>query len=173
MPAVVLPYRDHLPEIAPDVWLAPTASVIGDVRIGSESSVWFGCVIRGDVERIRIGPRTNIQDRTVIHVTRGRFSTTIGAEVTIGHAAIVHGCTLHDRAFVGMAATVMDGATVESDALLAAGALLPPGRCVPSGELWAGMPARRIRDLRPDELEAQAEQNRLYVELARESRGGS
>ena len=158
MPAVVLPYRDHLPEIAPDVWLAPTASVIGDVRIGSESSVWFGCVIRGDVERIRIGPRTNIQDRTVI---------------TIGHAAIVHGCTLHDRAFVGMAATVMDGATVESDALLAAGALLPPGRCVPSGELWAGMPARRIRDLRPAELEAQAEQNRLYVELAREYREGA
>jgi carbonic anhydrase/acetyltransferase-like protein (isoleucine patch superfamily) len=170
MPGVILPYRGRLPEIAADVWLAPTASVIGDVQIGTQSSVWFGCVIRGDVEQIRIGARTNIQDRTVIHVTRDRFSTAIGDEVTIGHAAIVHGCTLHDRAFVGMAATVMDGATIESDAMLAAGALLPPGRRVPSGELWAGTPARRVRELRPDELEAHAEQNRLYVELGLEYR---
>lgn len=171
MSGLLLPYRDRRPELAPDVWLAPTASVIGDVRIGPASGVWFGCVIRGDVERIRIGSRTNVQDRTVIHVTRDRFATTIGDEVTIGHAAIVHGCTLNDRAFVGMAATVMDGATIESDAMLAAGALLPPGRVIPAGELWAGTPARRVRELRPDELEAHAEQNRLYVELAREYRG--
>lgn len=170
MPAIVLAYRGRLPEIAPDAWVAPGASLIGDVLIGSESSVWFGCVIRGDVERIRIGPRSNVQDRTVIHVTRDRFPTTIGAEVTIGHAAIVHGCTLHDRAFVGMSATVMDGAIIESDAMLAAGALLPPGRRVPSGELWAGTPARRLRELRPEELEEHAEQNRLYVELGREYR---
>ena len=177
MPAPLLPlilaYRDRLPEIAADVWLAPGACVIGDVEIGPESSVWFGCVVRGDVERIRIGARTNVQDRTVIHVTRGRFATTIGSEVTIGHAAIVHGCTLHDRAFIGMAATVMDGAIVESDAMLAAGALLPPGRRIPSGELWAGTPAKRVRELRPDEHEAHAEQNRLYVELGREYRAGS
>jgi carbonic anhydrase/acetyltransferase-like protein (isoleucine patch superfamily) len=164
----VLSYRGRLPVIASDVWVAPTASLIGDVEIGPESSVWFGCVIRGDVERIRIGARTNVQDRTVIHVTRDRFATTIGDEVTIGHAAIVHGCTLHDRAFVGMAATVMDGATIESDAMLAAGALLPPGRTLPSGELWAGTPARLVRELRADELEAHAEQNRLYVELGGE-----
>ena len=172
MRPILLRYRGRLPEIAPDVWVAPGASVIGHVEIGSESSVWFGCVIRGDVEQIRIGPRTNVQDRTVIHVTRDRFATRIGAEVTIGHAAVVHGCTLGDRAFIGMGAIVMDGASVGPDAMLAAGALLPPGRSVPSGELWAGTPARPVRALRDDEHEAHAEQNRLYVELGREYRGG-
>ncbi|MBW2280054.1 MAG: gamma carbonic anhydrase family protein [Deltaproteobacteria bacterium] len=170
MRPILLPYRGRLPEIAPDVWIAPGASVIGDVGIGAGSSVWFGCVIRGDVERIRIGARTNVQDRTVIHVTRDRFATRIGDAVTIGHAAVVHGCTLGDRAFIGMGAIVMDGATVESDAMLAAGALLPPGRTVPAGELWAGTPARCVRELRPDEHEAHAEQNRLYFDLGREYR---
>ena len=172
MQPLLLRYRGRLPEIAPDVWVAPGASLIGDVEIGSQSSVWFGCVIRGDVERIRIGPRTNVQDRTVIHGTRDRFATRIGAEVTIGHACVVHGCTLGDRAFIGMGAIVMDGASVESDAMLAAGALLPPGRTVPSGELWAGTPARRVRELRADEHRVHAEQNRLYVELGREYREG-
>jgi len=166
------PYREQLPRLADDVWLAPGACVIGDVEVGSQSGIWFGCVVRGDVERIRIGARTNVQDRAVIHVTRDRFETRIGDEVTIGHGAIVHGCTLEDRAFVGMAATVMDGAVIESTGMLAAGGLLPPGRRIAAGELWAGTPARRVRDLRPAEIVEHAEQNRLYIELAAEYRAG-
>jgi carbonic anhydrase/acetyltransferase-like protein (isoleucine patch superfamily) len=151
--------------------VAPGAALIGDVEIGPLASVWFGCVVRGDVHQIRIGARTNVQDGTIIHATRDRFATLIGEEVTIGHRALVHGCTLEDRAFIGMGATVMDGATVESTAMLAAGALLTPGKRIPAGQLWTGTPARYARDLSADEIAVHAEQNLLYVELGREYRG--
>jgi len=164
-------YRDQLPRVAPDAFVAPGAALIGDVEIGPLASVWFGCVVRGDVHQIRIGARTNVQDGTIIHATRDRFATLIGEEVTIGHRALVHGCTLEDRAFIGMGATVMDGATVESTAMLAAGALLTPGKRIPAGQLWTGTPARYARDLSADEIAVHAEQNLLYVELGREYRG--
>jgi carbonic anhydrase/acetyltransferase-like protein (isoleucine patch superfamily) len=167
---MILPYRAHTPRIAPDAFIAPGASVIGDVEIGAESSVWFGSVVRGDVHYVRIGARTNLQDGTIVHVTHDGFPTVVGDEVTVGHGCILHACTLHDRAFIGMDATILDGGVVETDAMLAAGALLTPGKTVPTGQLWAGRPARYLRDLRPDEIAAFKERNELYVKLAAEYR---
>ncbi|WP_273463610.1 gamma carbonic anhydrase family protein, partial [Sandarakinorhabdus limnophila] len=111
-----------MPQIADDVFIAPGAHVIGKVSIGAGSSIWFNCVLRGDVGRITVGERTNIQDGTIVHVTGGRFDTHIGDDVLIGHACIIHGCRLENHAFVGMGAIVLDGAVVEPDAMLAAGA---------------------------------------------------
>ena len=140
------------PMLAPGAWVAPTASVIGNVSLGANSSVWFGVVVRGDTNFIRIGARTNIQDGTIVHVNAGEpWSCTIGNDVTIGHAAIVHACVLQDRAFVGMGATVLDGAVIEEGGMLAAGALLTPGKRLGRQELWAGVPARKVRDMPDDE----------------------
>jgi len=137
-----------LPRVDDDAWIAPNATVIGDVWLGAGSTVWFGAVLRGDTNRIRIGQRSNVQDNTVIHVNAGaEWACTIGDDVTIGHACIIHACTLHDRAFVGMGATVLDGAVIESGGMLAAGGLLTPGKRIPAGELWAGSPARKMRDI--------------------------
>ena len=117
------------PRIAGDAWVAPNAAVIGDVWVGAQSTIWFNCLLRGDTNRIRIGDRTNIQDGTIVHVNPGEaWVTTIGNDVTVGHAAIIHACTLHDHAFVGMGATVLDGCVIEEGAMLAAGALLTRGR---------------------------------------------
>lgn len=144
---VILPYRGVLPTIAPDAFIADTAVIIGDVEIGAGSSIWFGCVLRGDVNSIRIGRNTNIQDGTVVHVSRTGKGTQIGDGVTVGHLALLHDCTVEDGAFVGMKACLMDGAYLESGAMLAAGGLLTPGKRIPSGELWAGNPARLLRPL--------------------------
>ncbi len=136
------------PRIADDAWVAPDATVIGDVWLGSRSTIWFKCLVRGDTNRIRIGDRTNIQDGSILHVNPGEeWACEIGNDVTVGHAAIVHACKLMDRAFVGMGATVLDGAVIEEGGMLAAGALLTPGKCVPRGELWGGSPARKMRDI--------------------------
>lgn len=149
---LILPFGDKHPEIAPDAFIAPNAAVIGDTVIGTRSSIWFGVTIRGDVNSIRIGSDTNIQDGSVVHVTRARFATEIGSGVTIGHLALVHGCRLEDNSFVGMQATVMDGCVIESEGMLAAGALLTPGKRVAKGELWAGRPAKLMRRLEEAEL---------------------
>jgi carbonic anhydrase/acetyltransferase-like protein (isoleucine patch superfamily) len=168
MSATILPYRGIFPRIAAGVFVAPTAAVIGDVVIGAGSNVWFGCVVRGDVNEIRIGERTNIQDGTIIHVTRQKCGTYIGSEVTIGHMVLLHACTLEDGAFVGMQATVMDGAVVEGGAMVAAGALITPGKRVRRGQLWAGRPAKHSRDLTAKEVEDNAAIAPHYVRLARE-----
>lgn len=140
------------PRIAPDAFIAPTAAIIGDVEIGAQSSVWFHCVLRGDGNIIRVGKRVNIQDGTIVHVNAGdAYATLIGDDVTIGHAAIVHACVLHDRAFVAMGATVLDGAVIEEGGVLAAGALLTPGKRIGRYELWQGSPAKFVRVL--DEAE--------------------
>jgi carbonic anhydrase/acetyltransferase-like protein (isoleucine patch superfamily) len=149
---LILPCGDKHPAIAPDAFVAPNATVIGDTEIGARSSIWFGVVIRGDVNSIRIGSDTNIQDGSVVHVTRAKFATEIGSGVTIGHLALVHGCRLEDSCFVGMQATVMDGCVIETQGMLAAGALLTPGKRVAAGELWAGRPAKLMRRLDTDEL---------------------
>ena len=138
------------PRIAPDAYVAPDATVIGNVWLGARSSIWFKCLVRGDTNRIRIGDRTNIQDCSIIHVNPGEdWVTEIGNDVTVGHGCIIHACKLLDRAFVGMGATVLDGAVIEEGAMLAAGALLTPGKRIPKGELWGGSPARKMRDIPP------------------------
>jgi carbonic anhydrase/acetyltransferase-like protein (isoleucine patch superfamily) len=153
--------------------VAPGARLIGDVEIGPEASIWYNCVLRGDVNRIRIGAHTNIQDGSVIHVDSPKAGdaqghpTIIGEEVLIGHLAMVHGCVLEDRAFVGLGSIVMDGCRIESDAMLAAGAMLTPGKVVPSRQLWAGRPAKYVRDLTDGDLAGMRAGVAHYVELAR------
>lgn len=170
----ILPYKGEyapegvFPRISAQAFIAPGAAVIGDVEIGADTGVWFGCVIRGDVNSIRIGARTNIQDGTVIHVTRHTGPTTIGNGVTIGHSVLLHACTLEDNCFVGMRATIMDGVVVESGGMLAAGGLLTPGKRVPSGQLWAGSPAKYFRDLSPEDLAFFPVSAENYVKHARE-----
>lgn len=165
-----LPYRGVLPTIHATAFVAPGAQVIGDVEIGEGSSLWFNVVLRGDVNHIRIGARTNVQDGTVVHVTGGGHSTIVGDDVTIGHMALLHACTLESGSFVGMRACVMDGAVVESGAMVAAGALVTPGKRVKSGELWAGAPAKFMRNLTEAEQAEIVDSARRYAELARRYR---
>lgn len=166
MTARLLPYRGILPRIAPDAFLAPGVCVIGDVAVGSESSLWFGVVARGDVAPIRIGARTSVQDATVVHTSSAPIPTIVGDDVTVGHACILHACTVEDRAFVGMGSIVMDGAVIESGAMLGAGSLLPAGGRVPAGELWLGRPARFRRRIDPAEAAEWLAGCRRYVGLA-------
>jgi carbonic anhydrase/acetyltransferase-like protein (isoleucine patch superfamily) len=171
--ANLISFGGKTPLVDPTAFVAPGAQLIGDVEIGAEASIWYNCVLRGDVNRIRIGARTNIQDGSVIHVDSPKagdeegHQTIIGEDVLIGHLAMVHGCVLHDRAFVGLGSIVMDGCEIESDAMLAAGAMLTPGRRIASGQLWAGRPAKYVRHLRPEELAGQRGGVAHYVALAK------
>jgi carbonic anhydrase/acetyltransferase-like protein (isoleucine patch superfamily) len=165
---VLLPWRGKLPRVAADAFVAPGARLIGDVEVGAGASIWFGCVLRGDVYELRVGPRANLQDNTVVHVVSGGPGTYIGADVTVGHGCILHACRIQDRGFVGMGSVVLDEGVIESDAMLAAGALLTAGKRVPTGELWAGRPARKVRELRPDEIEHIRYSAERYAALARE-----
>ncbi|MEZ5670771.1 MAG: gamma carbonic anhydrase family protein [Alphaproteobacteria bacterium] len=166
----ILAYRAVLPRIAPDAFVASTAVVAGDVWVGAQTGLWFGVIVRGDVNVVRIGARTNIQDGTVVHVSRIGQGTHIGDDVTVGHMALLHDCTLHDGCFVGMQACVMDGAVVESGAMVAAGALVTPGKRVPAGEVWAGRPAKAIRRLTPEEAADIPASAARYAALAAEYR---
>jgi carbonic anhydrase/acetyltransferase-like protein (isoleucine patch superfamily) len=143
----IIPFRGHHPEISKTAFIAPTASIIGDVKIGSGSGVWYNCVLRGDMNEIRIGENSNVQDGTIIHVASLGQGTYIGSRVSIGHLALIHACTIEDDAMIGMQATVMDGVTVEAGALVAAGSLVPPGKRVMKGQMWAGTPAKYVRDV--------------------------
>lgn len=149
----LFPYLDLFPQVARNAFLAPGVKIIGDVRIGEDSSVWYNSVIRGDVHYIRIGRMTNIQDCCLLHVTNGKHPLNIGDQVTIGHSASVHGCTLQDLCFIGIGATILDGAVVEEKAMVAAGALVKEKFTVPAGKLVAGVPAKIIRDLKEEEIE--------------------
>ena len=162
---LILPYRGVMPKIDSSAFIAPGAVVIGDVEIGAESSIWPGCILRGDMHVIRIGARTNIQDGTVIHVTAGGQGTHIGDDVTVGHMALLHDCTVESHAFVGMKAILMDRAKIESHGVLAAAALLTQGKTVSAGHLWAGSPAKFRRDLTPAELAEFGSRAAEYVEL--------
>jgi carbonic anhydrase/acetyltransferase-like protein (isoleucine patch superfamily) len=165
---LILPYQGVWPKIDPTAFIAPTAVVIGDVEIGAGCSVWFGSVLRGDVNHIRIGANTNIQDNCVVHVSKGTHPTYIGSDITIGHNAVLHGCTLKNHAFVGMSATVMDGVVVDEYGMVAAGALVTPGKHVESRTLWAGSPAKFRRDLSPEEMEFFPISADRYYELGQE-----
>jgi carbonic anhydrase/acetyltransferase-like protein (isoleucine patch superfamily) len=145
------PFRGRLPTVHPTAFVDDSAQVIGDVTIGAESSVWMNVVVRGDVNDIRIGDRTNVQDATVIHVQHDTHPTRIGDDVTIGHGAIVHGCAIGDRVLIGMGAIILNGAVIGADSLVAAGALVPEGMTVPAGSLVMGVPARVRRPLAEDE----------------------
>ncbi|HTW70341.1 MAG TPA: gamma carbonic anhydrase family protein [Acetobacteraceae bacterium] len=160
------------PTIAPDAFIAPSAAVIGDVTVGSETGIWFHCLVRGDLNFIRIGARTNIQDGSIIHVDSGQFCTTIGDDVTVGHNAVIHACTLKDRAFVGISATVLDGAVIEEGGMLAAGGLLTPGKAIGRNELWAGTPARLLRVMTDEERRKFDRNAAVYRDLARRFRTG-
>ena len=150
--AIIRPHGDIAPRIPESAFVAETALVIGDVELGESTSIWFGAVVRGDVNRIRIGARTNIQDQTVVHVTGGTHPTSVGDDVTVGHRVVLHGCTVKDRCLIGIGAIVMDGAVVGPDAMVGAGALVPPGMVVPPGTLVVGSPARVKRELTPEEV---------------------
>lgn len=149
-------FEDKQPRIDATAWVDPAAVVIGDVEIGVDSSIWPHCTVRGDVNRIRIGARTNIQDNSVLHVTHGPVEEGghdlhVGDEVTVGHRVILHGCRVEDRCLIGMGAIILDGAVVEPDTLIGAGSLVPPGKTLESGYLWLGNPVRRVRALTDEE----------------------
>lgn len=168
MSQFILPYKGIMPKVHESAFIAPSASIVGDVEIGEDTNIWYNCAMRGDVHEIRIGARTNIQDGTVIHVTTDFSGAYIGSDVTVGHAAILHACTVEDFGFVGMQACAMDGSVVESYAMLAAGALLTPGKRVPKGQLWAGRPAKYMRDLTDEEIAYIKWSAPHYVELGQE-----
>jgi len=170
MPGIIQPYLGKVPEIADDVFVADNAAILGDVKIGPKCGIWYGVTIRGDVEEIRIGSGTNIQDGTVIHIQEGVQGTYIGDNVTIGHMAMLHACNLHDGAFVGMRSCVLDGAVVETRAMVAAGALITPGKIVRTGELWSGVPAKKFRDLTEKEFKYFDYSVAHYIERAAEFR---
>ena len=171
--AHILPYKNMTPQLGKNVFVAVNAAVGGDVEIGDLTTIWYGVQIRADVNSVRIGKHTNIQDGTVCHVTAGskNGNLTIGSYVTIGHNATVHACTLEDYAFVGMGATVLDGAVVESHAMLAAGALLTNNKRVPTGEIWAGNPAKFFRKMTEKELAYAEWSADHYVKLGQEHAG--
>lgn len=162
-----LPYKAKLPAIDSSAFIAENAILIGDVTIGEDSSVWYNCVLRGDVNDIRIGSRTNIQDGTIIHVSSTGQGTYIGDEVTVGHMALLHACTIGNRAFIGMKACVMDDAVIEDEAMVAAGALVTPGKKVPRHQLWGGAPARFMRSLTPEEIKFLKHSADRYSALAK------
>lgn len=162
----LFPFKGNLPAVAGDAFIAPSANVIGDVVIGKGSSIWFNCVLRGDVSYIRIGERSNIQDGTVIHVSNGTHPTIIGDDVLVGHNCMIHGCTLENGSFVGMGATVMDGSVVETGGMVAAGALVTPNKRVAAGELWGGSPAKLLRSLSDEEMGSLMSGAQHYAGLA-------
>ncbi len=164
-------FRGVLPKLEIGVYLDPAAIVIGDVRIGEDASIWPGTVLRGDVNFIRIGARTNVQDGSIVHVAHDNpginkgFACVIGDDVTIGHAAVIHACTIEDACLIGMGTVILDGATVKKNALVGAGAVVSPGKIVGEGELWLGNPARFVRKLSEKEIEQLYYSAQHYVRL--------
>ena len=162
------PYKDKRPIISSTAFIENSAQVIGDVTIGDESSVWFNAVVRGDVNYIRIGNRTNIQDGTVIHVTHDTHPTILEDDITVGHSVSIHGCVIRSRVLIGIGAIVLDGAEVESDCVIAAGALVPEGKKIPSGWLAMGAPAKPVRELTPQERKKLLEYAKNYIKYKNE-----
>ncbi len=160
---MILPFKDSTPEIHSSAWVTESAQVIGDVVIGEECSVWFNAVIRGDMNYIRIGKRTNIQDGCVLHVARRTLPLIIGDEVTVGHNVTLHACTIGNRCLIGMGAVVMDGAEVGENSIIGAGSLVTPGTKIPPGNLAVGAPARVKRPLTEEEVRGIREAAANYV----------
>lgn len=165
--AHILPFDGHTPEIDATAWVAPTAAVIGRVRIAADANVWFGAVMRGDIAEIVLGPRSNLQDNAVIH-TEAANPTIVGADVSIGHGAVVHGCTVEDGCLIGMNATVLNGAIIGANSLVAAGAVVLEGTIVPPRSLVAGVPAKVRRELSDDEVAGLLGNSARYVPRAKQ-----
>jgi carbonic anhydrase/acetyltransferase-like protein (isoleucine patch superfamily) len=159
------------PKIDPSAWIAPGASVLGDVSLGEHASIWFGAVVRGDVNHVVIGDYTNVQDGTVIHVTQGGHPTLIGKRVTIGHKALLHACTVGDDCLIGMGAILLDGVEIGAGSIVAAGALVTPGKSFPPGSLVLGSPAKAARPVKPEERAEMIDQGwRNYLAYVQEYR---
>ena len=165
----LLPFGDAYPEVAPSAFVAPGAFVIGKVTLGEESSVWYGAVLRGDTEPIRVGAGTNIQDGCVLHADPG-YPATVGDGCVVGHRAVVHGCEVGDGSLVGMGATIMNGAKIGPGSVMAAGALVPEGKEFPPRSLIVGVPARRVRGITEEQADDIARGARTYVERAKSHR---
>lgn len=163
---VILPFDGHEPDIHPDAWVAPNASVIGKVRIAEDANVWFGAVMRGDIDEIVLGARSNLQDNAVIHTEAGN-PTVIGTDVSIGHGAVVHGCTVEDGCLIGMNSTVLNGAVIGANSLVAAGAVVLEGTVVPPRSLVAGVPAKVRRELSDEEVAGLLGNSGRYVPRAK------
>jgi len=155
--ALLLPVNGIEPQWGDDCWFAPNCTIVGDVTMGEKCSVWFSAVVRGDVNSIKIGNRVNIQDLAMIHCTYEQASTVIGNDVSIGHSAIVHGCTIHDNVLIGMGAIVMDRCVVHSGSIIAAGAVLLEGTIVESGSVYAGVPAKKVKEVSAELMKGQVE----------------
>lgn len=145
--ALIKPLKDHTPQFGDNCFFAETATIIGEVTMGSDCSIWYNAVIRGDVHYIKMGNKVNVQDNAMIHCTYQKAPTTIGNRVSIGHNAIVHGCTIHDNVLIGMGSIVMDGCVVESNSIIAAGAVVLEGTRVESGSVYAGIPAKKVKEV--------------------------
>jgi carbonic anhydrase/acetyltransferase-like protein (isoleucine patch superfamily) len=172
MTPTILPYKGTSPTFPDSAWIAPGATVIGDVKIGAESAIWFGCVVRGDVHRIRIGDRSNIQDLSMIHVTHYKnpdrsdgHPTIIGSDVTIGHRVMLHGCSIEDACLIGMSATILDGAVIGHESIVGAGALVTGGKTFPPRSLILGAPAKAVRTLSDDEVAELYASAKRYVKF--------
>lgn len=167
MSGLIVPHKGFVPRVARSAFIAANATLVGDVEIGENASIWFGVILRGDGPGIRVGENSNLQDGTVVHVAARGLMCVVGKNVTVGHKALLHACEVQDGAFIGMNSTVLDGAVVETESMVAAGALVTPGKIVRRGELWAGNPARKLRDLTEKDLETFRRIAAGYVELAR------
>jgi carbonic anhydrase/acetyltransferase-like protein (isoleucine patch superfamily) len=158
-------YKGIAPQIARTAFIEASAQIIGDVQIGEHSSVWFNCVLRGDVQFIRVGANTNIQDGTIIHVSNRRFPSVIGNAVTVGHGVVLHGCTVNDRVLVGIGSIILDNVTIGEESLIAAGSLLTPGTVIPARSLVMGSPAKVRREVTDEEIARINENWQHYIEL--------
>lgn len=154
---IILPVRGKMPQIPADCYVADNATIVGDVAMGAACSVWFNAVIRGDVHSIRMGDKVNVQDGACIHCTYQKAATVIGNNVSIGHHAIVHGCTIDDHVLIGMGAIVMDGVHVGSGSIIAAGAVVLEGTIIPPGSIFAGVPAKKVKDISPELLRGEVD----------------
>jgi gamma-carbonic anhydrase len=168
--SLVMSFRGKVPVLGRDAWIAPTATVIGDVELGDEASVWFGAVLRGDIGAIRIGARTNVQDLACVHMTEGLSATTVGVDVTIGHGAILHGCTIGDRCLIGMGSILLDNCVIGEGSVIAAGTLVPPRMVVPPGSLVRGNPGKVVRPVSEAEAAMGRDGAEHYVAGARRFR---
>ncbi|MCC5913472.1 MAG: gamma carbonic anhydrase family protein [Balneolaceae bacterium] len=164
---MIYEFLNRSPQFDDSVFVAPSADIIGDVTIGADSSIWFNATIRGDVNWIELGERTNLQDNATIHVMNQTGPTKIGDDVTIGHNAMVHGCTIHDRVLIGIHATILDEAVIESDVIVAAGSLVPPGKTLKSGYIYMGSPAKAVRELTEKEIGSIRQSAANYVKYQR------